>query len=282
MQIAELRIHPVKALAPELPEAAEMDPWGLRGDRRWLIINPDGTAITQRDHHGLALIRAASRPGGLQLANAAGDSLHVPEPAEDAPVLAVRVWDDTLPARLASLAAHDWLAAQTGLPCRLVHMHDTAARPVSPAYGQPGETVSFADGFPVLLANAASLDDLNARLAMAVTMARFRPNIVITGAPAWQEDSWRLLRIGTVLLRVVKPCDRCLVTTIDPLTGTRPNPVEPIRTLGSFRRDLRGGVMFGQNAIAMTTGTLRLGDAVEVLEAGPSNVMHASARGVPG
>jgi uncharacterized protein YcbX len=129
----------------------------------------------------------------------------------------------------------------------------------------------FSDGFPVLLANMASLDALNAALPQPIGMSRFRPNIIVTGAAAWAEDRWLRIRIGAVLFRVAKPCARCAVTTVDQVTGERPDKSEPLRTLGRIRRTA-GGVMFGQNLIPDGPGRIAVGDSVEILEVGESNV----------
>ena len=156
-------------------------------------------------------------------------------------------------------------------------LHDPSRRPIDRRHAPDGGTVSFADGFPALLATRASLDDLNRRLAAPVPMARFRPNLVVEGADPWDEDRWRRLRIGDATFSVARPCQRCAVTTVDPLTGERPDPTEPLRTLATFRRDAGGGVMFGQNLLPETGGRLRVGDAVEILERGPPNVSPVEA-----
>ncbi len=209
--------------------------------------------------------------GGARACSDAG-GVHVPAPAPDAPRGQVTVWRSTLPATDAGDAAAHWLSAVLGQPCRLVYMHDTGARPINPAYAAAGETVSFADGYPVLLTSLGSLDDLNGRLARPVPISRFRANIVVGGAAAWAEDCWRLVRIGEAVFRVVKPCDRCTVTTIDQQTGLRPDRTEPLRTLGRFRHDGRG-IMFGQNLVPTILGRIATGDPVEVLDAGAPNVV---------
>jgi uncharacterized protein YcbX len=162
-----------------------------------------------------------------------------------------------------------WLGGVLGVACRLVYLADAEARAVNPEFGAPGDVVSFADGYPLLLCSAASLAALNAGLAVPVPMLRFRPNLVVEGAAAWAEYDWARVRIGGVVFRAVKPCDRCVVTTIDPETGLQPDPDEPLRTLKMFRRDARGRVLFGQNLVPDGGGIVRVGDAVEVLtEAG--------------
>jgi hypothetical protein len=195
--------------------------------------------------------------------------LFVPYPAPDAKTPTVTVWRSTLPAATATETAALWLSDILGRPCHLVFMADPASRPVDPAYAQPHDTVSFADGFPVLLASTASLDDLNTRLANPVPIGRFRPNLVVSNAVPWAEDAWRRIRIGDVVFRLPKPCTRCIVTTVDQQTGERPDPQEPLRTLATFRRGA-GGVMFGQNMVPEAPGRISVGDTVHVLETGPA------------
>lgn len=276
--LSALAVFPVKSLRGVPVAAAQVEPWGLRGDRRFVVLDPAGRFITQRECHAMVLVDAGpDADGGVTLSMAGHATLRVAVPDADAPVLRARVWRDEVPARDAGDAAASWLSAAIATPCRLAYLADPAHdRMLAAAYAANGaESVSFADAFPVLLTGTASLDDLNTRLPAPVPMLRFRPNLVVRGAPAWAEDGWRRLRIGGVIFRVAKPCDRCVMTSIDPETGLRPDPVEPIRTLGTFRRDRRGGVMFGQNLVPENTGTIRAGDTVEILQSGAPNVQLA-------
>lgn len=270
MHIAELRIHPVKSLGILPLEEAALDPCGLANDRRWLVTTPDGIFLTQRELPAMALISARPAAGGLTLATPGHTPLTVPNPDADAPQLTVRVWRDHVPARLASPHAAAWLSAVLGQDVRLVHLHDPAARPADPAFA-PGAAVSFADGFALLVTTTASLAALNQALAEAgaapVSQDRFRPNLVIANTTPWEEAGWQRLRIGAVTLRLVKPCERCIVTTIDPATATRPDKSEPLRTLARLN-PAGQGVVFGQNAVPELPlppgATLRRGDAVAV------------------
>lgn len=277
MRLAGLRIFPVKALRGVAVGQARVEPWGLEGDRRWMVVDAAGRFLTQREHPAMACIAAAPAPHGIDL-HAGGRTVAVPYPAAGAQTVAVTVWRDVVSARLACAEAHALLADALGTPCRLVWLHDTQARPTDPRYAPPGSTVSFADGFPLLLASAASLADLNARLPAPVAMTRFRPNLAVEGVGAWEEDGWTRIRIGEVAFAVVKACARCIVTTVDPETGARPDRSEPLRTLARFRRDVGGGVMFGQNLVPETAGTIRLGDPVEVLARGVPNVVLVPER----
>lgn len=198
-----------------------------------MLVGADRVFLSQRKVAQMATIAVTLGDGRLTVLRDGCGTLDLPvEPeGED---LDVTVWQSTVRARRVSPHADRWFSAALGLPCSLVAMTSATERQVNQTYGRPGEQVSFADGFPLLLTNAASLDDLNQRLHTPVPMSRFRPNIEVAGAPAWEEDGWMALQCGDVQLRVVKPCGRCLVTTTDQETGER--GVEPLQTLATFRQ----------------------------------------------
>jgi uncharacterized protein len=253
-----------------------VEPWGLAGDRRWLVVEPDGKFITQRAEPRLALIRplpirqqSALLPDGQQglvLATEGLPDLEVPAPTGDER-MRVRVWKDTVDAVPAGEAADDWLSDALDRKVRLVHLRDPGQRPAGQDYARPGDLVSFADAYPVLVTNAASLDAVNDWLVEGgdepVPMSRFRPNLVVTDAPAWAEDEWlgRRIRVGAVTLRAVKPCDRCVVTTIDQDTAERQR--QPLRVLGKHRR-FPQGLLFGVNLVPDEVGPVAVGDPVEI------------------
>jgi uncharacterized protein YcbX len=269
--VDDLWIYPVKALRGYACRAADVATWGLAQDRRWMVVRPDGGFLTQRELPGMARIAATAEEGALTLATEGLPALRVPIPMPAAERRQVTVWKDRVPALDAGPEAAAWLSAALGLACGLVYLDDPGARPVDPAYAQPRDRTLFSDGFPVLLANMASLDALNAALPQPIGISRFRPNIIVTGAEAWAEDRWLRIRIGEVVFRVAKPCSRCAVTTVDQMTGERPDKTEPLRTLGRIRRTA-DGVMFGQNLIPDGPGRIDIGDPVDILEMGESNV----------
>lgn len=267
MRIASLHTYPVKGGHRLDHDEARVEPWGLADDRRWVVVDADGTAVTQRENQRLVALRARPRPGGLTL-RAADErpSLDVAEPT-DGTTVQVRVFRNKpyLPGRLAADDAHAWLTGLLGRPVRLVWLADPTARPVEPGYSQPGDVVNFADGCPLLLTTTASLDRLNEWLAdegePAVPMTRFRPNVVVDAPTPWVEDGWagHRLRIGDTLLRAAKGCGRCVVTTVDQESGAKGR--EPLRALGRHRRvgkDLIFGVLF----IPERVGVIRLGDDI--------------------
>ena len=276
MRLDAITIYPVKSLRGVTVREAVVEPWGLAGDRRWMVVDEQGRYLTQRDLPGMARIAAVpDGDGGVALSTPGAGEARVPLPDAGGPTVEVVVWRDRVRAQPAGQDVDAWLSAALGRACRLVHMGDpAAARPVDPAYAGPADRVSFADGFPLLGVSAASLADLNARLAQPVPMARFRPNLVVSGGAAWAEDGWRLLRVGGVggvAFRAVKPCARCVIVSTDQETGARARDREPLRTLAGFRRDGRGRVLFGQNLVPDGAGRVAVGDSVEVAEgvAGP-------------
>ncbi len=278
--LAELNVFPVKALAGFSPPCADVEPRGLQGDRRWMVVDPAGRMLTQRTHPAMATIHAGTHGANTTLSRPGHGRVTLAVPAAAAPRAEVSIWRDSLTAALAAEDAHAWITRALGTDARLAYMDDHAIRPVNPTHGAPTDRVSFADGYPVLLTSLGSLADLNARLDHPVPISRFRANLVVAGAAPWAEDTWRVIRIGSATFRVVKPCERCTVTTIDQQTGERPHRTEPLRTLARFRQDERG-IMFGQNLIPMVGddgfGLVTVGDRVEVLESGAPNVVPVVA-----
>ncbi|MFF5973246.1 MOSC domain-containing protein [Streptomyces sp. NPDC012769] len=269
-----VHVHPVKALRGFAPAEAEVQPWGLAGDRRWTVVDTAGKVVTQRQHARLALASAALLPdGGVTLSGPGREPLtvEVPRPAAADGTIPVDVFGTTVRAVPAAPAADAWFSAYLDSEVRLVHMDDPARRrPVDPDYALPGETVSFADGYPLLVTTTSSLDALNSLIAQGdhadegpLPMNRFRPNVVVDGTAPWAEDGWRRLSIGDVAFRVARSCGRCVVTTTDQLTGERGK--EPLRTLARHRKD-GSRLIFGQNLVPEHPGVIRVGDPVKILD----------------
>ena len=263
-RLAAIFRYSVKSLSGHALDGAEVDRCGIAGDRRWLVIDAAGRFVTRREIPAMALIEVTSGSDGLTLSHPVAGRCHLTLPERDAPLVEARIWRDTVPLRLAAPAVAAFLSLALERDVRLAYQCDAESRPVDPRFGHAGEHVSLADGFPLLVTTTGSLAALNERLPAAIGMARFRPNIVIDGTAAWAEDGWRRVRIGDVVLRVAKPCSRCVITTQDPLTGVRAMADEPLTTLRAMGRQRPGGIMFGQNLVPETTGTIRVGDAVVI------------------
>jgi uncharacterized protein YcbX len=278
MRITGLHTYPVKGGHRLDHDAAQVEPCGLAGDRRWLVVDPDGVGITQRQSPRLTGLHVTPRPGGLLLGGphvtsrpgglVLDGTVDVDEPV-DGPKETVRVFASKPPvtARLAA-GATEFLTALLDRPARLVWLSDPTARPIA-SHAEPDDRVSFADGFPLLLATTASLDAVNDWLLETgdepVPMTRFRPNVVVSGARPWAEDDWpgHRLRLGDTTFRAAKLSSRCVVTTIDQETGETGR--QPLRILARHRRR-DGAVLFGLNLIpeipAGETGIIRVGDPV--------------------
>ena len=263
MRVAEIRIYPVKGLRGVPLTEATVEPWGLVGDRRFMVTDPGGGFLTQRQYPCMAVIVAGLTATGLRLSAPGQDAIAVASPDPEGPSLSVTVWRNVVAARDCGDAAATWLSEAIGAPVRLVHMPDPErARPVDPDFSDAGDTVTFADGFPLLVTTLASLGDLETRLGRGVGMDRFRANLVVEGAEPWAEDGWRQLAVGGVRFEGRKDCARCAVTTVDQETGERSPETEPLRTLASFRRKAQGRIIFGMNLIPRAGGRIAIGDRV--------------------
>ncbi len=243
-------------------DSVELDRFGPRGDRRWMLVDPVGRFVSQREMAALTKLSAEPMTEGLRLA-LDQEVLEVAVPVDEKPV-SVEIWEDRVPARDAGDEAAAWLQQVLGEPLRLVYMGDECRRQVDRQYASQGETVSFADGFPLLLVSASALDELNSRLSQPVGLDRFRPNLVVQGCEPHAEDSWRRIRIGQVEFHVAKPCARCAVPALDQQTGDK-HP-EILRVLAGYRRGADRQVYFGQNLLYTPGGQLAVGDTVEVLD----------------
>lgn len=273
MHLSGLFIYPVKSLRGVALSSAEIDPLGLVGDRRFLIVDELGRQLTQRPLPRMALIETELTSSDLILRAPEMDPCFIPlHPTTPAAVKTVSVWkSEGLLADDCGADPAAWLTLFLGVTCRLVRIGNQFRRPVlNPKRAQPDDLVSFADGYPFLVTSEASLSDLNDRLLASgeepVPMNRFRPNLVISGCGDFAEDTWPRFKIGTVTFRAGGPCGRCVVTTTDQLTAERGK--EPLRTLASYRRDKTEptDMNFGQNLIHETKcGILKVGDAIKIL-----------------
>lgn len=275
MRLSQLHLYPVKSLRGCAVSSAEVDALGIVGDRRFLVADASGKFLTQRVLPRMALIATALADDRLILTAAGLPALSVPiAPDPAAELVACEVWSSSgLLAEDCGPNAAGWLSSFLGQPCRLLRIGTRFARPMpdrkvpDALRGAGPHLVAFNDAYPFMVIGQASLDDLNLRLvavgAEPVPMNRFRPNLVVEGSPAYLEDGWRVLRIGTVIFHIGGPCARCVVTTTDQDSAER--GVEPLRTLAGYRRDPAKptDVNFGQNLLHETKhGQLRVGDDV--------------------
>jgi uncharacterized protein YcbX len=232
-------------------------------DRRWMLVDAEGVCLTQRTQPRMTLMIPRFEDRHLVVEAPGMQPLHIGEWNGSGERVPVRIWHDDLRLPHPDPSYSQWFSDFLGQRCRLVHLPDAVVRPVEAPFDQAPWRVSLADSFPILLIGQASLDLLNERLQEPVTMARFRPNLVIAGTGAHEEDDWRSLRVGHVEMTIAKPCVRCAIPLVDPLTAE--TGVEPLRTLATYRRKPDSSkVLFGQKAVVAKPEVLRVGDAVEV------------------
>ncbi|HEX6576949.1 MAG TPA: MOSC N-terminal beta barrel domain-containing protein [Jiangellaceae bacterium] len=273
MRVASLHVYPVKSTRGVDLTSAFVEPWGLAGDRRWMVVDEDDRLLTAREEPRLLTVAArALGDGALTVTGPHAAPLSVAGASGE--VVPVQVWNDVVPARHPGPHADTWFGALLGREVRLVWLDDPTRRDVNPLYGRPGDHVSFADAYPLHLTTTASLRQLNDWIGdeavlrgeptpvAPLPMRRFRPSVVIDTAVPFDEDRWTRLRIGSVAFRAVKGCDRCVLTTIDP--DTLESGREPIRTLARHRR-WNGKVWFGVNLVPDGLGTVSVGDEVTLL-----------------
>jgi len=297
MHVAALFVHPLKSGRAVALDEVEIEPRGPRDDRLWMAVDEGGIALTQRTEPRLALVVPRKVEDGWVLAaDGNGEVLLRHDAAEaGAPVGSggpggrrgpdrsdgsgrrerVSVWGDAIDALRAAPEADAWLSAFLERPVRLVTM-DSAARRLDPRTGREERATRFADVLPLLVVSQASLDDLNARLPARIPMDRFRPNIVVTGCEPFDEDLWRVVRVGPVEIELTLACARCAIPTTDQRTAARDPGGEPLRTLATYRRTTRAdvevepnAVHFGWRSTPRTSGTVRVGDPVTVLARRP-------------
>jgi len=266
MHLSSLYRFPLKAAAGESLQRCASDSLGLLGDRRWMVVAAGtGRFLTQRVLPRMALLQAHWQGDtALKLAAPGMPELLVRVP-DDKTMRCVQVWSANPVIPDAGETAAAWLSDFLGQACRLVYLPEDDGIQVDLDYARLGERTAFSDGFPFLLIGQASLDDLARRVGRPLEMLRFRPNLVVSGAEPYAEDGWKRIRIGQLTFRVVKPCSRCVIPTLDPATGERAPDREPLNTLLSYRKG-PGGVFFGQNLIAEGRGELEVGMPVERLE----------------
>jgi uncharacterized protein YcbX len=264
VRVSGLYVYPIKSCRGISVETAEVVERGLAFDRRYMLVDRAGTFVTQRQAHELCLVDTSLDGSRLVVSAPHRPTLELPRELVPAPALAwhpYQVWGSTGRA-LRHPEGSRWFSELLDDELSLLYMPDTERRNVNPNRARPGDIVSFADGYPLLVISEASLADLNARLPAPLEMRRFRPNLVLADCAAFAEDGFARLRIGAVTFRGVKRCERCVVTTLNPDTGVAGK--EPLRTLASYRQE-EGKVWFGMNLIHDGPGWLRVGDIAEQL-----------------
>lgn len=259
--VQDIFIYPIKSLGGIRLSEAVVEEKGFQYDRRWMLVDEEGVFVSQRDYPQLALFSVDLGENELIVYQRKNkeNSVQIPFDEASGPELMVTIWDDQVLAKVVHPEISQWFSEILGLQVNLVVMPENSHRKVDPRYAVNGESVSFADGMPYLLIGQESLNDLNCKLENPVPMDRFRPNVVFSGGTPFLEDSLRKVKIGEVDFQIIKPCARCVMTTVDQETGVKGK--EPLKTLSSYRT-LNGKVYFGQNLVALQSGKIRIGDLI--------------------
>jgi uncharacterized protein YcbX len=260
LTVTELYIYPVKSLGGISLESAALTDRGFEYDRRWMLVDSNNRFLSQRELPQMALLQAELGEKGLIVKHKNKDHapLFIPLETKGESCM-VSVWEDRCQGQWVNNEVDEWFRAMLSVPCRLVYMPDTSHRRVDGRYATNKEITSFSDGYPLLLAGQASLDDLNKRLPSPVPMNRFRPNIVFSGGAPYQEDEFKHFQIAGISFFGVKRCARCVITTIDQHTMIRNK--EPLRTLNEYRRT-NNKIYFGQNLLFLGEGIISVGDHI--------------------
>lgn len=263
--LSGLYIYPIKSLGGISLMEARVENMGLQYDRRWMLIDEEGKFITQRKYAALALLQVSITDSGLRVNHKADPSLQLSFAFTETTgeVIEVNIWDDQCQSVAVSEAADQWFSSYMNKAVRLVKIPEQEKRQVDPKYAKANEIVGFADGYPFLIISEASLTGLNSRLPEPVPMDRFRPNLVFSGGEAHIEDQFGIFEIGQIKFKAVKPCARCVLTTVNQQTATK--GAEPLKTLAAYRT-INSKVMFGQNLLHHGDGTVHIGDEIKVTQ----------------
>jgi uncharacterized protein len=262
--VSNLTYYPIKACCGFDVSVSNVERMGLEHDRRMMVVTPDGRFLTQREHPRLALVTPTLDNDSLTLSAPNFDSLQIGIQKSGTPTQ-VNIWKSKdVHAIDQGDESAAWLSDWLDASVRLVHIVDGYNRMLNPDYAvNPDDHTGFADGYPILIISEESLQDLNGRLGSPVPMNRFRPNLVVKGCEPFAEDMWKRIRIGNIEMALVKPCARCVVTTID--KDTLEKSKEPLKALATYRRR-KSGVIFGMNVIPLNEGRLEVGMSVEVIQ----------------
>lgn len=264
LKVSELYIHPIKSLGGISLKTADVTDRGLKYDRRWLLIDENNRFFTQREFPRMTLLKTNILGNILEVSdkNNSKNKIEILMGEFSNEKLQVKIWDDTVEANIVNVNINKWFSGFIGIKCKLVYMPDEAKRSVSKDFARKNEIVSFADGYPFLILGQSALDDLNRRLTNPVPITNFRPNIVFTGGNPFEEDDWSEIRIGKMTFIAVKPCARCVITTIDQKTAAKNK--EPLATLSTYRR-YGSKILFGENLIHEGTGKINVGDEIKIV-----------------
>jgi uncharacterized protein len=262
LTLTQIVIYPIKSLGGISLQSSTVEERGLQYDRRWMLVDKNGMFLTQREHPQMALLQVTIKDELLEVRHKVNTipSLQLPISNEQNPSsIVVNIWDDVVIAKNVSHDADLWFSEALNLDCHLIYMDKDSDRITDKKYTPEPKQVSFADAYPFLIIGQESLNELNHRLKVPLPMNRFRPNFVFSGGEPFIEDTWKDFMIGDLKFRAVKPCSRCVITTINPDTAEKGS--EPLETLAKFRK-VGNKVMFGMNVVGFGDGVVEVGNEI--------------------
>lgn len=265
LSVSQLFIYPVKSLGGISVSSATVTETGFKYDRRWMLVDETNLFLSQREVPAMALLQVEIADSGITISHKLQNNYFFTIPfhtISDSKVI-VQIFDEFCQAVLVCKEADDWFSRMLSVKCRLVYMPDSTKRMVDNNYATNNEITSFSDGYPFLIIGQSSLDDLNKRILTPLPINRFRPNIVFAGGIPFEEDSMAHFIINNIHFFGVKPCGRCVITTIN--QDNAEISKEPLKTLATYRKK-NNKIYFGQNLLAKGKGEIFVGDAIEVID----------------
>ena len=262
VQLSAINIYPMKSAAANNFESAVITQTGVQGDRMFLVTDLHGKFITGRTKSKLVLVQIEITASGFIFNAPTMPSLIVSKSQFSQQYKNTQVWQDKFQAQYCTAELDRWISQYLNLPCQILYLGEQSNRTLA----HYNTSLSFADGYPLLLTNEASLTELNQRLSKEISMAQFRANIVVSGALPFAEDDWRQIKIGDVIFELVKPCSRCIFINVNPDSAARDKNGEPLKTLSTYRTAENGDVNFGQNLVALNKGTITVNDTVTIIK----------------
>lgn len=263
IRLEEIRIYPIKSTAPIFVTQANVLAQSIQHDRHWGIFNSDNKALTARDYPQMLDLETAISEDHLTVSFKGETVAQIPLQSKGEAIDTLAIHSHTVTGIEIDSEANMWLSNFMGTTCRLIQYNEEKKRPVLAKHGGSDEDrVGFGDQAPILILSEASLADVNTRLSSPIGMDRFRPNLIVSGLDAYEEDYLTQVQIGSTTLKIIQQCERCILTTIDPVSKKKNSEGEPLTTLAKYRKGPRGGIVFGVHAVVLKEGQINKGDEV--------------------
>lgn len=262
--LKSIHIYPIKSLRGIELSTSEIDEFSLKFDRRWMLVDDNNKFLSQREIPKLNQLEVAFSDDAIIVKQKnTTNSIKIPLKTTSKTTFKVNIWDEYIDAIHIQSQIDEWFSLILNTSCKLVYMPPTANRKVNPEYATNNEKTSFNDGFPFLIIGEESLNLLNSKLNVPILMNRFRPNFVFSGGQPHEEDTWNTFKIGASVFKRVKPCSRCIITTIDPVTSKIGK--EPLRTLSLYRKK-ENKIYFGQNLLCVSGSQVTVGEPIVLIK----------------